>query len=330
MYDLLIIGAGPAGLTASIYASCFHLSHLVIGKVPGGQMIWAPDILNYSGFTEITGKELTGRMVDQVKTRGGEIVTQSVTKITHYPLPVVDNDGNSQNGFEVETEDGKKYQAKALIIATGTERRKLNIPGEMEYTGKGVAYCATCERQDYEGKLVAVVGGGNSAVQAAVQLAQAAKKVSIFYRGTELRGDGVWLEQIKKKDNIEVLYQTVLAEITGDGEKVTGIKTKTVTDNKESSEPMDKVFIEIGGVPGTALAAPIGVKVDAGGYIVIGNKLETSVPGVFAAGDLVSAGFSCEQISSAVGLGARASSSAFAYLKGNKAPSVWGASQIKR
>lgn len=357
MYDLIIIGAGPAGLTASIYASCYHLSHLVIGKELGGQMQLAPDILNYPGFEHVAGKELLDRMVKQVKVRGGEIVTGSVTRITQLSNnPINTNnqikqisDKNTPDGvlskvegtpprwrnqnkvFELETQEGDKYQAKSIILATGTERRKLNVPGEVEYTSRGVHYCATCEKFDYEGKVCAVVGGANSAVQAAVELSQAASKVYIIYRGSQLRGDPVWLEQVEKHPNIEVIYNTVVTEITGDGEKVTGVKLQK-TDNKEqiTNLSLDKVFVEIGGVPGTALVIPLGVAMDPGGYIHVNERLATNVPGVFAAGDLVSYALSIEQISSAVGLGARAAASAFAYLKGEKAPSVWGGSQIKR
>ena len=317
LYDLIIIGAGPAGLTASIYASCFHLKHIVISITLGGQLQFAPHILNYPGYTNINGKELTEKMVEQVKQRGGEIATGSVTNIS-----------NSKTGrFELETIDRQKYQAKAIILATGTERRKLNIPGEVEYTAKGVHYCATCEQFDYEGKICTVIGGANSAVQAAVELAQAAGKVYIIYRGSELRGDPIWLTQIEKNPKIEVIYETHVSEIKGDGEKVMGVVLKST---REKLLSVDRVFIEIGGVPGTALVIPLGVAMDKGGYIKVDAKLATNIAGIFAAGDLVSYGLSIEQISTAVGLGARAAASAFAYLKKEKAPTLWGQSHIKR
>lgn len=334
MYDLLIIGAGPAGLTASIYASCYHLKHIIISRDIGGQMLLAPDILNYPGFESISGRELTGRMVKQVVARGGETKLGSVVKISNIiPIKSGQMSNSGGNGYEVEIQEGEKYQSRAIILATGTERRKLNIPGEVEYTARGVHYCATCEKFDYEGKICAVVGGANSAVQAAVELAQAASKVYILYRGSQLRGDPIWLEQIEKNRNIEVKYNVVVTSIAGDGEKVTGVKLNTTAGPVASGTflPLDKLFIEIGGVPGSALVIPIGVKMDPGGYINVDEHLATTAPGVFAAGDLVSYGLSIEQISSAVGLGARAAASAFAYLKGEKtAPTLWGGSQIKR
>ena len=342
IYELVIIGSGPAGLTASIYASCFHLKHLVIGASVGGQLQLAPDILNYPGFLNISGKELTNKLVEQVKARGGELVTQSVTKITqcsNAPMNNLENarienagmqELNEEKCFAVETQDGKKYQTKAIILATGTERRKLGVPGEVEYTANGVHYCATCEKFDYEGKICGVVGGANSAVQAAVELAQAASKVYIIYRGTQLRGDPIWLEQVEKNPKIEVIYNAVVKEIVGDGERVTGITLISNIKTQISNLTLDKIFIEIGGVPGTALVIPLGVAMDQGGFIKVDEHLATNVAGIFAAGDLVSYGLSIEQISSAVGLGARAAASAFAYIKGDKAPTLWGASQIKR
>lgn len=227
MYDLIIIGAGPGGLTASIYASCFRIKHLVIGEKLGGQMMLAPDILNYPGFSGVSGKELTSRMANQVKGLGTEIIIQNVVRITQS----TNNPINGVNYFEIETQDGKNYQSRALILATGTERRKLNIPGEVEYTGKGVFYCAVCKRQDYENQICAVIGGGNSALQAAVQLGQAASKVYIIYRGKELRGEAVWLDRIKESKKIEVLFDTVVEKIIGDGERVTGVKIIQSTNN---------------------------------------------------------------------------------------------------
>ncbi|KKS98020.1 MAG: thioredoxin reductase, thioredoxin reductase (NADPH) [Candidatus Gottesmanbacteria bacterium GW2011_GWA2_43_14] len=327
LYDLIIVGAGPAGLTASIYASCYHLKHLVTSSNLGGQLQFAPDILNYPGYLHISGKELTNKMADQATQRGGEILLDSVISINTGNLTV---DSQDLPGFEVIISSEKKYKARSIIIATGTERKKLNIPGEVEYTAHGVHYCATCEKQDYKGKVCAVIGGANSAVQAAVQLADAAGKVFVIYRGDQLRGDPIWLEQIGQNSKIEVIFNTQVLEILGDGKQVTGLKLKSIKGPESTVLATDRVFIEIGGVPGTALVIPIGVKMDKGGYIIVNDKLATNIEGVFAAGDLVSYGLSIEQISSAVGLGARAAASAFAFLKKENAPTLWGQSQIKR
>lgn len=328
MYDLIIVGSGPSGLTASIYASCFALNHLVIGKVLGGQMSLAHKILNYPGFESISGVELTEKMAAQVKTRGGKIISDSVIKIV-------------KNGasFVLTTETGKSYEAKTIILATGTEKRKLNVKGEAEYTGKGVSYCACCDSFDIKNKVCAIVGGANSAVSSAIKVSQKAAKVYLIYRGEALRADPVWLEQLKATPKIEVIYQNTVGEILGDGQKVTGIKLKSVisnnpnqpnTPNLSNELTVDKVFIEIGGVPGTALLIPLGVEMDPGGYIKVDENLATGVSGIFAAGDVISSRLSIEQISSAVGLGARAATSAFAFLKGQNPPSLWGEGRIGR
>jgi thioredoxin reductase (NADPH) len=270
-----------------------------------------------------------------VKERGGELLVESVTKASKCSLTMTSEDGTKSEtveGFELETESGKKLQARSIILATGTERRKLGVPGEIEYTGKGVMYCAICEKQDYEGKVVAVVGGGNSAVQAAVEVAEFASKVYVLYRGSELRGDPIWLEQIKNNPKIEVIYNSVVKTIKGDDEALTGVNFSITTGGSVELKDLaiSKLFIEIGGVPGTALVIPLGVQMDEGGYIKVDEHLCTNVKGIYAAGDLVNYGLSIEQISSAVGLGARAASSVFAYLKNDKAPSLWGKAQIKR
>lgn len=323
MLDLIVIGAGPAGLTASIYATCFKLSHIVIGKILGGQMILAPDILNYPGFEEINGKVLTEKMVNQTQKRGGEILTEAVKLIEKF-----------DSGFKVTTETDKTYEGKTIILATGVERRKLNVPGENEYTGKGIEYCASCGKFDYAEKTAAVIGGANAAAQTAVQVGHSASKVYIVYRGTELRCDPIWLEQIKASQHIEVIYGAQVKEIKGDGQKLTGLQIEIKNPQTQAVEAkelmVDKVFIEIGGVPGTALLIPLGVTMDQGGFISVDEKLSTNISGIYVAGDVIGHKYSIEQITSAVGSGARAASSVFSHIKQQKAPTLWGTSQIKR
>lgn len=322
MYDLIIIGAGPAGLTASIYASCFGLKHVVIGKLVGGQMTLAPDILNYPGFNEIKGQDLTNKMLEQAKNRGGEILTDLVIDIAKV-----------ESGFLLKTEQNKAFEAKTIILATGVERRKLNIPGENEYVGKGLEYCAKCGKFDYLDKVAVVVGGANAAAQTAVQVGHSAKKVTIIYRGSELRCDEIWKKHIEENPKIDILYNSVVTEIKGDGQKITGVKVKSKnSQNQEELKDLvvDKIFIEVGGVPGTALLLPLGVTMDPGGFIAVDERLSTSVPGVYVAGDVISHKYSIEQITSAVGSGARAASLVFSHLKQSKAPTLWGSSQIKR
>lgn len=317
MYDVIIIGAGPAGLTAAIYASCFKLNYLALGTLMGGQMSYAPDILNYPGFEEISGTDLTSKMLNQLQKRGGNMEVDSVNEIT-----------KNDSSFTIKAASGKTYETKTIILATGVERRKLNVPGENEYMGKGIQYCAKCERFAYADKITAVVGGANAAAQTAIQLSHAASKVYILHRGETLRADPIWQTQLQEAKNIEILYSTQVMEIMGDGKKVTKVKTKQQEIEKELA--IDQIYIEIGGVPGTALLLPLGVKMDGGGYISVDEQLMTTVPGIFAGGDVISHKYSIEQISSAIGLGARACVSAFSYLKQKSAPSLWGNSQIQR
>ena len=323
IYDTIIIGTGPAGISASIFASCFGLHHILVGKVPGGQVSLAPDILNYPGFDEISGAELTEKFFNQVKKRGAEIIIDSVVEIV-----------KRDQLFDVKTETGKIFSGKTIILATGVERRKLNIPGENEYTGRGIQYCATCGQFDYKGKVAAVVGGANSAAQTAYQVAGSASKVFIIYRGSELRCDTIWKENIEKHPNIEVLFNSTPIEITGDGQRMTGVKMQTKNAAtgvvEEKNLPADRLFIEIGGVPGTALLIPLGVKMESGNFIAVDETLSTNVPGVYAAGDVISHRYSVEQITSAVGLGSRAAAYVFSYLKRQTAPSLWGANKINR
>src|SRR4030066_1962365 len=170
-YDLIIIGTGPAGLSASIYASRYQIKHLLIGSRLGGTMVWASMIENYPGFESITGADLAQKMMAQVKKLGVEIKNTGVLEIKQ-----------KQNIFELKTENDEVYEAKALIIATGTQRQKLNIPGEADYLGKGVSYCATCDAAFFKEKIVAVVGGSNAALTSALHLAALAQKVYLIYR----------------------------------------------------------------------------------------------------------------------------------------------------
>lgn len=312
MYELIIIGTGPAGCMASIYASRYKLPHLVIGQTVGGTIILASKVENFPGFNSISGLELGEKMLEQVKYLGAEVVSKTVGRIE-----------KGEGTFKVITEDGTKYEAKTLIVATGTERRKLNIPGEKEYLGKGVSYCTACDAPFFRDKKVALIGGSDAAVSGAVHAAQFAPKVYIIYRGEALRAEPIWLEEAKKDPKIEPLLKTNLKEIRGDGVKVTGV----ILDNPHKGSdllPLDGVFIEIGGVPGTSLLIPLGVEMDPGGYIKVNEWMETKIPGLFAAGDFTTASHVLQQAITACAQGATAAASAFKYLKGQKAPQLLG------
>lgn len=312
MDDLIIIGVGPAGLMASIYASRYKIEHLVIGQTAGGTVTLASKVENFPGFNSISGLALAEKMLEQVKYLGAEVVLKMVGRIEKV-------DG----GFRVITEDNQEYETQTLIVATGTERRKLNIPGENEYLGKGVSYCAACDAPFFRDKTVALIGGSDAAVSGAIHTAQFAQKVFIIYRGEKLRAVPIWLEEAQKNPKIEPIFKTNLKEIKGDGTKVNGV----ILDNPYQGNdllPLDGVFIEIGGVPGASLLVPLGVKVDKNGYVVVNEWMETNVTGLFAAGDFTTASYVLQQAITACAQGATAAASAFKFLKGQKAPQIVG------
>ncbi|HUS60348.1 MAG TPA: FAD-dependent oxidoreductase [Nevskiaceae bacterium] len=304
MYDVLIIGSGPAGLTASIYASRYKLSNLVIGRVLGGMMTSAHKIENYPGFASISGAELSQKMGEHVKTLGAEILADGVSKIE-----------KTETGFKVTTENGQDFEGKVLIVATGTERRKLDVPGEKEYLGRGVSYCTACDIPFFKDKIVALIGGSDAAVSGAIHATAFVKKAYIIYRREKLRAEPVWVEEVLKNPKIEVIYKTNITEILGDGTKVTGVKLDSPHQGTEKLT-LDGVFIEIGGVPGTQLLKPLGVELDEGGFVKVKPDMSTNITGVFAAGDIANIAGEFQQIVTAASEGAMAAFSAFKYLKG--------------
>ncbi len=303
MYDLIIIGAGPAGLTASIYASRYRIRHLVIGKDLGGTMGLAWQVENYPGFKRISGMELTKKMVEQVKGLGGEIKLSEVSELAKL----------TEGIFAVKTTGGQTYQAKTLIIATGIRRRELGVPGEKEYLGKGVSYCAVCDAPFFRGKTVAVVGGANAAAQAAVHLAEFAKKVYLIYRRKPLRAEPIWRERVEKNPKIEIIYETNVVRILGKRGLIGGVELDNPYQGNKYLA-VDGVFVEIGGVPGTELAKKLGVEVDEKGYIKVGLDMGTNIKGVFAAGDIANAAGELQQIVTACSEGAIAATSVYRYF----------------
>jgi len=217
MEDLIIIGAGPAGLTASIYASRYRIKNLVIGSQLGGAMALASAVENYPGFERISGLELAQKMAQQVKVLGAEIINNSVVKIQNSIRQPADKiqSASRRTKFKIITEGEKEYQARAIILATGTRRRELGVPGEKEYLGRGVSYCATCDAAFFRDKVVAVVGGANAAVMSADHLARFAKKVYLIYRRKPLRAEPIWVERVEKNPKIEIIYNTNIVRILG-------------------------------------------------------------------------------------------------------------------
>lgn len=298
IYDLIIIGAGPAGLSSGIYAARRKLKTLIIEKdLPGGQMLLTSDIQNYPGFSKISGNELAERMENQVKEFGVEIANVEATKL--------DIKGNMK---DITTDEGE-YEGKSIVLATGSSYKKLGVKGEMEFTGRGVSYCATCDAPFFKGKIVAVIGGGNSAISNAIYLSEIAERVYLIHRREQLRAEEARQKELKEK-GVELILNSTVEEILGEN-LVNSIKIKD-TKNETKKIDVNGVFISIGTVPNSGLAKEAGVDLDEKGFIKINKNQETNIEGVFAAGDVTGG---VMQISTAIGEGCIAALSAYRYVR---------------
>ena len=276
MYDVVIIGAGIAGLTAAIYVRRSNKTVLVLeGQAYGGQIINTLQIENWPGDYGVSGVDLMQKIYKQATELGAEVEFEEVE--------VVEKVGED---FVIKTEDGE-YRAGAVILAVGAEDKKLGIEREVELTGKGVSYCATCDGAFYKGKNVAVIGGGNTALYDAVYLADIADKVYVVHRRDEFRGDAVLVEKLKRKENVEFVLGYVPEQILGD-DKVAGVKLapsgKVVSVTSEKILDVDGIFVAIGKKPATEKYAKL-VKLDENGYIVASEDCRTFCDGVYVAGD---------------------------------------------
>jgi len=290
-YDVIIIGAGPAGFSAAVYCSRYKLKTLVIGELPGGLAGEASEVWNFPSYEKISGFELVNKMFNQVKNLGVEIKMEIAEDIV-----------KEKKNFKVVTNKGE-YIGKKIIFATGSKRKKLGLAREEELTGKGVAYCATCDAGFYQDKIVGVIGGGNSALSAAVLLTKYAEKVYVFYRkGSFCKAEPSWIEDVKKNEKIEVIFSVNVVKLLGKENL-----EKVELDNGKKIK-LDGLFIEVGSIPQTKLAEKIGVKLDCEN-IEVDKEMKTNVDGVFAAGDVTNNPL--KQIITACGEGAVAAYSAY-------------------
>lgn len=301
MHDLIIIGTGPAGLSASIYASRYKLDHIVIGAEIGGQAVSAWQVENYPGFEKIAGKDLMDKFLSQAKGLGVEIENSEVEKIQ--------KEGDI---IKIHTNAGKEFQAKSIILALGMKPRKLNIPGEAEFLGKGVAFCATCDAAFFKNKDVAVIGGGDAAGTASLHLTEFANKVYMIHLKGGLLLDPTWHEKIKQNGKIEIIECDKITEISGT-DRVAGIKFEK--DGQAEEKTVQGVFIEVGSVPGVALAQGLGAETDEQNYIKVNEAQETNVEYVYAAGDVTTGTNKFRQIITAAAEGAIAAGSVYKKLK---------------
>ncbi|MBU2104344.1 MAG: FAD-dependent oxidoreductase [Nanoarchaeota archaeon] len=269
-YDLIIIGTGPAGLAAALYAARYNMDIIVIGKLSGGTAATAHKVCNYPGFEEITGPDLMMKMINQVKKLDVEVKSEEVIDIKKDDL------------FTLKTNKAE-YRGKKILIATGSQRAKLGTEREEEFEGKGLSYCATCDASFYKGKTVGVVGGGNSALTAALLLSKFAKKVYIFYRQEKFfRAENEWVSEIERNDKIEPVFSSTVEKLIGK-DKLEEIEINK--SGKKEKIKIDGIFVEIGGISNIKLAKILGIKLD-GNFIVVDKEQKTNIDGVFAAGDV--------------------------------------------
>lgn len=297
-FDIAILGGGPAGLTAALYARRYGLKTILIGKDIGGTANFAHKIDNYPGFHG-SGKSLMRKFYNQALKNGAEIINEEIINIKRDKSFII-------------TATNRKFYAKAVIIALGTQRRKLNIPGEDKFTGKGVSYCATCDAAFFKNKDVAVIGGGDSACKAALLLSGIANKVYMIHRGKKDKCERMIANKLREKSNIEVMNNTTPFKISGKKvvEELIIIGEGRIPSEKKIK--VDGVFIEIGGMPASDIAKILGVHMDNQGHIIADESMKTNISGIFAAGDIVKS--TLKQIVVAASQGAIAAKSAHDYM----------------
>jgi thioredoxin reductase (NADPH) len=297
--DIIIIGGGPAGLAAGLYASRRSLKTLVLYQSLGGQMSYAPAVENYPGIGQINGLKLAEEMKKQAESFGCKFKGESAVEL-------------NLNGDvkRVKTTEGE-YSAKAVIIATGSHYRKLEAEGEDKFIGKGVSYCATCDGPCFKGKRVAVIGGSDAAVKSAIYLSGIAAETFLIHRRDQLRADEA-NQELLKKSKVKMIWNSVVVKIEGD-KLVRKITINNVNTNEKTEMPIDGVFIEVGEIPTTELVKAAGVEVNEKNFIKVGKDFETNIPGVFAAGDVTG---SFAQIVVAAAAGAEAATNAYVLLTG--------------
>lgn len=297
--DVVVIGAGPGGLTAALYASRANLKTVIIEKgMPGGEVNNTADVENYPGFKLISGPELANHFYESSMGFGAEFVYDNVTSLEVSDLQKI-----------VHT-DKTSYQAPVVIIATGSHHRKLGVVGEEEFAGRGVSYCAVCDGFFFRDKHVVVVGGGDSAVEEGNYLTQFASKVTIIHRRDELRAQKVLQERAFANEKIEFVWDSVVEEILGD-EQVSEIAVCNVKTNERTTIQADGVFIYVGLIPNSSLVKDLGV-VDDEGWVITNTQMATTIPGLFAIGDVRQTHL--RQIATAVGDGSHAGHMAYQYI----------------
>jgi len=300
MYDIIIVGGGPAGLCAAVYARRANKKVLILEKNAfGGQIVFSPKVENYPGFETVSGSELADKLVSQALAQGVDVEVENVTSVRTDGIIKI-----------VETEEGGLYEAYAVILANGARHRHLGLPNEERFIGDGISFCAVCDGAFYKNKTVALVGGGNSALQEAILLSETCKKVFVIQNLDFLTGEKRLEEILRKRGNVEIITGTVVAEIL-DTPEFSGIVTKRVSDGELTTMELDGLFVAIGLVPENDAFASV-ASLDERGYYDAGEDCLTQTDGIFVAGDCRAK--SVRQVTTAVGDGAVAAVSACRYI----------------
>ncbi|MQL55833.1 thioredoxin-disulfide reductase [Acidianus ambivalens] len=305
-FDVIIIGIGPAAYGAALYAGRYMLKTLVIGETPGGQLTEAGEVDDYLGLIGIQAQ-------DMIKIFNAHIEKYNIPVI----LDTVESFRREGDEYVVKTKRKGEFRATTLIVAVGVKRRKLNVPGEAEFTGRGVSYCSICDAPLFRKKVVAVVGGGDSALEGAELLSRYATKVYLIHRRDQFRAQPYYVELVKQKQNVEFILNSVVKEIKGE-KIVKSIVVENLVTKEVKEIPVNGVFVEIGFEPPSDFARANNLEVDSHGYIKVDEWMRTNLPGVFAAGDCTGMWLGFRQIITATAQGAVAAHSVFTYLNEKK------------
>lgn len=270
MYDLIIIGTGSAGLPAAMYAARYRLKTLAIGNLPGGALGTSHCVENYPAILSAPGGEIMDKMAEHARVSGAELMQDEVGSVE-----------KTVTGFTVKTTSGQSFECKFVLLATGNKYRRLGIPGENEYLGKGVSYCATCDGNFFKNRKVVLVGGGDTAATEALYLAELASEVVVLVRGERMKAENIWQEKLKEHSNVSIRYNTAPAEVVGDVLGMNGVKLMT-----GEIISADGFFVAIGSDAYADLVKPLGVELDKEGCVVVNSKQESSIKGLYAAGDV--------------------------------------------
>jgi len=301
IYDVIIAGAGPAGMTAAVYASRANLETLMIERgIPGGQMADTEDVENYPGFDHVLGADLSNKMFEHAKKFGAEYAYGDIKDVIDH------------GDYKLVKAGNKEYKTRALIITTGAQFKKIGIEGEEELTGRGVSYCAVCDGAFFKERELVVIGGGDSAVEEGMYLTRFAKKVTVVHRRDELRAQKILQDRAFKNDKVEFIWDTVANTINGPEGKVSSVSLENVKTGEKYDFPTDGVFVYIGMVPLSEPFKSLNI-INEEGYVPTNENMETSVPGVFAAGDIREK--ELRQIVTATGDGSIAAEAAQKYIE---------------